>query len=98
MMLTSISHDLKKSINKAGIDKQVKAAQVCQFWQEAIKSIFGQKTAEKSQAIRFKNGALTVAVLSSVLAQEFKFKEGEIKEEINKKVGYGLVRKIRFEI
>ena len=36
--------------------------------------------------------------ISSVLAQEFKFKEGEIKEEINKKVGYNLVRKIKFEI
>jgi len=97
-MLTSISYDLKKSINKAGINEQVKAAQICQFWQEVIKSIFGQKVAEKSQAIRFKNGALTVAVLSSVLAQEFKFKEGEIKDEINKKVGYKLVGKIRFEI
>ena len=97
-MFTSISYDLKKSINKAGIDKQVKAAQVCQFWDEAIKGIFGQEVAKKSQAIRFKNGALTVAVLSSVLAQEFKFKESEIKEEINKKVGYKLVRKIRFEI
>ena len=97
-MLTSINYDLKKSLNKAGIDKQVKAAQICQFWDEAIKSIFGQKIAEKSQALKFKNGTLTVAVLSSVLAQEFKFKEEEIKEEINKKVGYKLVRKVRFEI
>ena len=97
-MLTSINYDLKKSLNKAGIDKQVKAAQICQFWDEAIKSIFGQKIAEKSQALKFKNGTLTIAVLSSVLAQEFKFKEEEIEEEINKKVGYKLVRKIRFEI
>ena len=97
-MLVSINYDLKKSINKAGIDKQVKAAQVCHFWHEAIRGIFGQEIAKKSQAIKFKNGALTVAVLSSVLAQEFKFKEDEIKTEINKKVGYNLVRKIRFEI
>ena len=97
-MLVSINSDLKKSINKAGINKQVKAAQVCQFWNEVIKNIFGQKIVEKSQAIKFRNGALTVAVLSSVLAQEFKFKEGEIKEDINKKVGYSLVKKIRFEI
>lgn len=97
-MLTSISVSLKKSINKAGINKQVEAAQVCEFWQEAIKDIFGSVVAEKSQAIRFKNGTVTVAVLSSVLAQEFKFKEGEIKEKINKKTGYNAVRKIRFEI
>ena len=97
-MLNSISGYLKKSINKAGINKQVEAAQVCQFWQEVIEGIFGKAVAEKSQAIKFKNGAITVAVLSSVLAQEFKFKEGEIKDEINKKAGYNAVRKVRFEI
>ena len=97
-MLNSISGYLKKSINKAGINKQVEAAQVCQFWQEVIKDIFGRAVAEKSQAIKFKNGAITVAVLSSVLAQEFKFKEGEIMEGINKRVGYNAVRKVRFEI
>lgn len=97
-MLNSIGGYLKKSINKAGINKQVEAAQICQFWQEAIKDIFGKAVAEKSQAIKFKNGAITVAVLSSVLAQEFKFKESEIKEEINKKAGYNAVRKVRFEI
>ena len=97
-MLNSIGGYLKKSINKAGINKQVEAAQVCQFWQGAIESIFGKAVAERSQAIRFKNGAITVAVLSSILAQEFKFKEDEIKKEINKKAGYNTVRKIRFEI
>jgi len=97
-MLTSISGYLKKSINKAGINKQVEAAQICQFWQSAAEDIFGKDVAEKSQAIRFKNGAITVAVLSSVLAQEFKFKEDEIKENINKKAGRDIVRKIRFEM
>ena len=97
-MLNSIGGYLKKSINKAGISKQIEAVQVCRFWQDVIGNIFGKAVAEKSQAIRFKNGAITVAVLSSVLAQEFKFKEDEIKEEINKKAGYNAVRKIRFEI
>jgi len=97
-MLNSISGYLKKSINKAGINKQVEAVQICQFWQDVIEDIFGKAVAEKSQAIKFKNGAITVAVLSSVLTQEFKFKEDEIKGEINKKVRYNAVRKIRFEI
>jgi len=97
-MLNSIGGYLKKSINKAGINKQVEAAQVCQFWQGVIEDIFGKAVAEKSQAIKFKNGTITVAVLSSVLAQEFKFKEDEIKKDINKKVRYNAVRKIRFEI
>lgn len=97
-MLSPIGDYLKKSINKAGVGRQIEAAQVCQFWEEAIKSIFDRDIVNKSQAVRFKNGTLTVAVLSSVLAQEFKFKEEEITGEINKRIGRNAVRRIRFEM
>ncbi|MCK5085466.1 DUF721 domain-containing protein [Candidatus Parcubacteria bacterium] len=97
-MLTSINSDLKKSIQKAGIGREMDAFQICEFWKKVIEDVFNREIAEKSQAIKYKNGTLTVAVLSSVLAQEFKFKEDEIKEEINKKVGHNAVRKIRFEL
>ncbi|MBW6441191.1 DUF721 domain-containing protein [Patescibacteria group bacterium] len=97
-MLSSITSDLKKSINKAGIGSQIQAYQICEYWTSTISDIFSKEVAEKSQAIKYKNGTLTVAVLSSVFAQEFKFKEEEIKKEINKKVRYDAVRKIRFEL
>ncbi|MCK4891804.1 MAG: DUF721 domain-containing protein [Candidatus Pacebacteria bacterium] len=97
-MLHSIGGDLKRSISKAGISREIEAFQVCDFWQKVIENIFTKEIADKTQAIKYKNGTLTVAVLSSVLAQEFKFKEEEIKEEINKKTRYNAVRKIRFEI
>lgn len=97
-MLHSIGGDLKRSISKAGISREIEAFQVCDFWQKVIEDIFTKEIADKTQAIKYKNGTLTVAVLSSVLAQEFKFKEEEIKEEINKKTRYNAVRKIRFEI
>jgi len=97
-MLHSIGGDLKKSINKAGISREIEAFQVCDFWQKAVENIFTKEIADKTQAIKYKNGTLTVAVLSSVLAQEFKFKEEEIKEEMNKNARYNAVRKIRFEM
>ena len=97
-MLHPISGDLKKSINKAGISREIEAFQLCEFWQKVVKDIFSKEIARKSQAIKYRNGTLTVAVLSSVLAQEFKFKEEEIKEEMNKKARYNAVRKIRFEM
>lgn len=97
-MLHSIGGDLKISISKAGISREIEAFQICEFWQKVIEDIFTKEIADKTQAIKYKNGALTVAVLSSVLAQEFKFKEEEIKEEINKKARYNAVRKIRFEM
>ncbi|MCK5412858.1 MAG: DUF721 domain-containing protein [Candidatus Pacebacteria bacterium] len=97
-MLLQIGGDLKKSINKAGLGKQVEAYQVCGFWNKVVEEIFTKEVAEKSQAIKYKDGTLTVAVLNSVFAQEFKFKEDEIKNEMNKEIGYKAVRKIRFEL
>lgn len=97
-MLSTIKGGLKRSINKAGIVRQIDAARACEFWQEAISEIFTKEVAEKSRALRCKNGVMTVAVLSSVFAQEFKFKEEEIIGRINKKMNSVIVKKIRFEI
>lgn len=96
-MLNSIGGDLKKSIAKAGISKQIEAVKICDLWEKKICEIFGPQVKEKSQAIQLKNGILTVAVLNPVLAQEFRFKEDEIKRELNRQ-GSEYVRKIKFEI
>lgn len=96
-MLNSIGSDLLRSLNKAGISKQIEAVQVCDQWEKVICQIFGEQVIGQTQALHFKNGILTIAVLSPVLAQEFKFKEEEIKKEINKG-RKDKVRKIRFEI
>jgi len=97
-MLNPIGEYLKKSINKAGIGKEVEAARVCQFWKTIIEKVFSREIAEKSKALRFKNGTLVVAVSSPVLAQEFRFRESEIVERLNKKSGSDIIRKIRFEM
>lgn len=95
-MLDSIGSDLQRSLNKAGITRQIDAVRVCEKWEKVIAGIFGPQVSGKSQALHFKNGTLTVAVLSPVLAQEFKFKEEEILEGIN--AGrQEKVRKLRFE-
>jgi len=96
-MLNSIGGDLKKSINKAGITRQIEAVAVCDLWEKIICQIFGEQVIGKTQALHFKDGILTVAVLNPVLAQEFRFKEKEIRIEINKGRSE-FVRKIKFEI
>ncbi|MDD3006591.1 MAG: DciA family protein [Candidatus Pacebacteria bacterium] len=96
-MLNSIGGDLLKSLGKAGISKQIEAVQVCDLWEKVICKIFGEQVVGQSQAMYFKDGVLAVAVLNPVLAQEFKFKEEEIKKEINQGRS-DKIRKIRFEI
>jgi len=96
-MLSSIGADLKKSINKAGISRQIEAVEVCDLWEKVVCQIFGNQVIDKSRALSFKDGTLTVAVLSPVLSQEFRFKEEEIKSNLNR--GRKIwVKKIRFEI
>lgn len=96
-MLNSIGGDLKRSLHKAGITRQIEAVAVCDQWEKVICQLFGPQIAGKSQALHFKSGVLTVAVLNPVLSQEFKFKEEEIKREINRG-REEKVRKIRFEV
>lgn len=96
-MLNSIGSDLNKSINKAGISKQIQAVNMCDLWEKKVCELFGPQIKEKSQALHFKDGVLTVAVLSPVLAQEFRFKEEEIRKELNS-AHSGFVKKIRFEV
>ncbi len=97
-MLNPIKRSLEKSISRAGIERQIEAVRICKCWQEVIEIIFSKEISEKSRAIKFHNSALIVAVLNPVFAQEFKFKEDEIVEEINKKIGRNVVKKIRFEM
>ena len=96
-MLSFIGKDLINSINKAGISRQVEAVGVCDLWEKVICQVFGKQVIDKSKALYFKNGTLTVAVLNPVLSQEFRFKEEEIKSKLNQE-RKNLVKKIRFEI
>ncbi len=96
-MLSPLKNFLNIAANKAGIVKQLEAVKACSLWGKIIENIFNEDAAKKSKAIRFRNGTLTVAVLSSTLSQEFNFKQEEIRSEMNKKMGGEKVRKIRFE-
>ena len=96
-MLSGIGGDLKRSLNKAGITHQVAAVQVCDMWEEVVCGLFGPQVAGKSQALHLKDGVLTVAVLSPVLAQEFRFKESELRAALNGRAP-GQVRRLRFEV
>lgn len=96
-MLHSIGGDLIASLKKAGIKNQIDAAALCDSWEKVVTEIFGLQVAGRSQALKFRNGTLTVAVLDSVLAQEFKFKEAELKAKLNSR-RFGFVKKIRFEL
>ncbi len=98
MALVGLKPFLNQAVNRAGIDKNIKEAGVCDLWDKIIFEMFNKVFIEKCKAVRFKDGELTVAVLGSVFAQELEMEKYEIVEAINKEIGINLVERIRFEI
>ena len=97
-MLTKLSSSISFQVNRLGLGKEIEAARVCAFWDKIITEKFDQTASEKSKAIRVKDKILTVAVLSSVWAQEFQYNQLDIIEKINKKIGRKAIERIRFEM
>ncbi|RJR31618.1 DUF721 domain-containing protein [Candidatus Parcubacteria bacterium] len=83
MTFQKLENLLPKAIRKANIEKQVTAAIVCNDFTMVVEAVIGKNVAAKARPLHIKNGILTVAVLSSVLAQEIKLHEPLILEKLN---------------
>ena len=81
-----ISKFLAKRIKQSGFSQQVKTSLVIGSFNELAKEMFGQRILKKMKALYIKDKVLTIACLSSVMAQELNFKKAEIIEKINKKL------------
>ena len=94
-----IGNLIAKTLNKAGITKQVEAAQICDTYHKVlVDTDIDEKALEKSQAIRYKYKVLTVAVIGSGWAQELQMRRHLIIEGINKEIGRPVVHRIIFQI
>jgi len=91
-----IKNLLSKRIQQSGFSQQVKTSLIIGEFSKVIKEILGAKISERIKPLYIKNGILTAACLSSVMAQEINFKKAEIIEKINKKFGSNTLKDIRF--
>ena len=95
-MFNHIKNLLNKSINKAGIGRQMEATQVVEQADRVLRQILSQPVYEKIKPVSFKDGMLTIACLNSVAAQEVKLMQREIVEKINQVFDERLVTDLRF--
>jgi hypothetical protein len=63
---------------------------------EVIGRLFDAELAAKMAPQYIKHGALAVKFATSISAQEFRFKEEDFIEEINKKLGVEKVKRIKY--
>lgn len=96
MALYRIGNLLPGMAKRAGISKQLEASMICEAADKEMERIFGKEMGGQGRALYFKDNALTVAVLSSVMAQEIRFREKEIMVGLNWRFGAGKVRRVRY--
>ena len=96
MSFTTINNILNKNFkNQSGLAKSIQASLVCEEFDKILQNKWGSVVIGKAKAMCYKDKILTVASLSSVMAQEIKLHEREILEELNSKF-YGVVERFRY--
>jgi hypothetical protein len=87
---------LKKRTSQSPIWRGVTAALAVEEANKIIKELFGDEIQKYAQAVYLKNEVLSIACLSSVVAQEVKINEKKIIEKIAKKFSQNIVKKINY--
>jgi len=86
MSISQIQDILEKNMkSKSGLAKQIQASLVCEEFDKIVQNKWGSKIKNKAKALYFKDNILTIASLSSVMAQEIKLHETEILDQLNTK-------------
>ena len=96
MSFTTISDVLSKRTNQPGLAKQVTAALVCEEFDKLMLKTWGDKITNMAKTMYLKDNILTIACLSSTIAQELKLREQELIKQINNKFGNDVVQRLRF--
>lgn len=76
--------------------KQVRAVMVVESANEFIAKTYGQGAENQARAVYLKNNILTIACLSSVLAQEMRLREKELLQTVGAKFGPEAIKKVRY--
>ncbi len=87
---------LQRRLRQAGIAQRVTTAQVISAVPQVLAGIIPASTHSKVQALYIKDKVLTIACLSSVLAQELRLHQQQIIDGLNEKFGQSVVESIRF--
>ena len=97
-MFNDLKYLLQKNIKKAGISRQVEATLVLERFNRVAADVFDERILQKIKPLHLKDKVITVACLSSVVAQELKLNEIKIIKEINSYFNKEVVERLRFMV
>jgi len=93
-MYYNIGGVLEQTLRRMHLDTRVRQYRVWEVWDRAV----GETVARHSQPSRVRRGILYVTCVSSVWVQQLQFMKGVILETLNRQLGKGLLKDIRFYV
>ena len=93
--MLSLKNILQKNSSHSPLIKGVQAAMIIEATNSLIGEFWGEAGTRYARALYVKNKILTIACLSSSMAQEIKLREAELIKRLNQSVGLQIVEKVR---
>ena len=90
--MEKLNTTIKTFLNKHGLKKGVNQNTAIVLWGEVV----GEKISKNTEAISVEHGILTVTVSNPTWRQELVFKQQEIINQLNTKLGQNTIKEVRF--
>ncbi len=89
-----LNHLLSDMMRNLGLDRRAREQAVFAKWAEAV----GEPFCDQVRPVFVAQGRLVVAVRDSAWMQEMQFVKDDLKKKLNRALGKGVIREIRFKI
>ncbi len=90
--MQKLNSAIKIFLQKNGLDKGVNQNKSIELWPDIV----GEKISKNTEPQSVESGTLIIKTKNSAWRQELIFKQSEILESINKKLGTNTIKAIRF--
>jgi len=90
--LEKLNTTIKKFLNNFGLTQSVIQNTAIILWDEVV----GEKISKNTKPISAEHGTLTVSVSNPTWRQELVFKQQDIINQLNKKLGKNTIKEVRF--
>lgn len=94
-MLSSLGSILQNSPSRSPLVRGVQAAMAVEVANNLISEFWGEAGKKYARALYVKSKILTIACLSSSMAQEIKLREAELISRLNQSQGIRTIEKVR---
>ncbi|MBU1151967.1 DUF721 domain-containing protein [Patescibacteria group bacterium] len=100
MSFESFQKFVPRAINKYGISKEAHAAEICHYARLTIPELFSTHPEPEKNITpaRYQDGEIVFNVSSPTWGQEVIMRKPKIIDEINKKAGHEVIKKLRTQL